>query len=155
MRPSRPQTSSQHRRPPLSHPGRSRSPSARSRWPWGWPRCLSPCRCLDLGWYPDLDWCLDLGWYPDLDWCLDLGWYPDLSRCPDLGWWVLFLLHRRRVPDYRDRHRRTHRTALRSAPARCHRSEEHTSELQSPCNLVCRLLLEKKKKKQLQTCKHD
>src|SRR5256885_17119040 len=29
------------------------------------------------------------------------------------------------------------------------RSEEHTSELQSPCNLVCRLLLEKKKKKTL------
>src|SRR5256885_9685608 len=29
------------------------------------------------------------------------------------------------------------------------RSEEHTSELQSPCNLVCRLLLEKKKKYQL------
>src|SRR2546426_8420677 len=27
-----------------------------------------------------------------------------------------------------------------------YRSEEHTSELQSPCNLVCRLLLEKKKK---------
>src|SRR2546426_3626011 len=27
------------------------------------------------------------------------------------------------------------------------RSEEHTSELQSPCNLVCRLLLEKKKTK--------
>src|SRR5256885_11800980 len=31
-------------------------------------------------------------------------------------------------------------------PVRLHRSEEHTSELQSPCNLVCRLLLEKKKK---------
>src|SRR2546426_11204934 len=30
------------------------------------------------------------------------------------------------------------------------RSEEHTSELQSPCNLVCRLLLEKKKKQQVQ-----
>src|SRR2546426_4996345 len=30
------------------------------------------------------------------------------------------------------------------------RSEEHTSELQSPCNLVCRLLLEKKKKKTYQ-----
>src|SRR2546426_9149971 len=30
------------------------------------------------------------------------------------------------------------------------RSEEHTSELQSPCNLVCRLLLEKKKKKHYQ-----
>src|SRR5256885_9395565 len=28
------------------------------------------------------------------------------------------------------------------------RSEEHTSELQSPCNIVCRLLLEKKKKKE-------
>src|SRR6266850_3704014 len=32
-------------------------------------------------------------------------------------------------------------------PGYGHRSEEHTSELQSPCNLVCRLLLEKKKKK--------
>src|SRR5205807_10322157 len=32
----------------------------------------------------------------------------------------------------------------RSATAR---SEEHTSELQSPCNLVCRLLLEKKKRR--------
>src|SRR2546426_6333905 len=31
------------------------------------------------------------------------------------------------------------------------RSEEHTSELQSPCNLVCRLLLEKKKKKTTRT----
>src|SRR5256885_6770220 len=30
------------------------------------------------------------------------------------------------------------------------RSEEHTSELQSPCNLVCRLLLEKKKKHKIQ-----
>src|SRR5688500_6929717 len=30
---------------------------------------------------------------------------------------------------------------------RGHRSEEHTSELQSPCKLVCRLLLEKKQKK--------
>src|SRR2546426_8317475 len=32
------------------------------------------------------------------------------------------------------------------------RSEEHTSELQSPCNLVCRLLLEKKKKYYNQKC---
>src|SRR5256885_9843068 len=31
------------------------------------------------------------------------------------------------------------------APVTARRSEEHTSELQSPCNLVCRLLLEKKK----------
>src|SRR2546426_8797564 len=33
----------------------------------------------------------------------------------------------------------------RGAAAGRRRSEEHTSELQSPCNLVCRLLLEKKK----------
>src|SRR2546426_6063242 len=36
------------------------------------------------------------------------------------------------------------RAAL-SGSAEKRRSEEHTSELQSPCNLVCRLLLEKKK----------
>src|SRR2546426_3798578 len=35
---------------------------------------------------------------------------------------------------------------LYNAQADLVRSEEHTSELQSPCNLVCRLLLEKKKK---------
>src|SRR2546426_3164029 len=34
---------------------------------------------------------------------------------------------------------------VRRAEERDWRSEEHTSELQSPCNLVCRLLLEKKK----------
>src|SRR2546426_7267770 len=33
-----------------------------------------------------------------------------------------------------------------------HRSEEHTSELQSPCNLVCRLLLEKKKNPAKSSC---
>src|SRR5256885_5459158 len=32
------------------------------------------------------------------------------------------------------------------------RSEEHTSELQSPCNLVCRLLLEKKKSRPAPSC---
>src|SRR5256885_2726907 len=43
------------------------------------------------------------------------------------------------------------RRAWRGGPSRrpggapLPRSEEHTSELQSPCNLVCRLLLEKKK----------
>src|SRR5256885_11987274 len=38
------------------------------------------------------------------------------------------------------------RTSCRaSIPKSARRSEEHTSELQSPCNLVCRLLLEKKK----------
>src|SRR5438876_9038795 len=39
----------------------------------------------------------------------------------------------------------------RRDPARNDRSEEHTSELQSPVHLVCRLLLEKKKNKYNQT----
>src|SRR2546426_93266 len=39
---------------------------------------------------------------------------------------------------------------VRENPRLAVRSEEHTSELQSPCNLVCRLLLEKKKKKKQQ-----
>src|SRR5256885_7034872 len=43
--------------------------------------------------------------------------------------------------------RRKAKPPVRSAGAKRVRSEEHTSELQSPCNLVCRLLLEKKKKK--------
>src|SRR5256885_10808707 len=37
-------------------------------------------------------------------------------------------------------------SAADTRPVSAPRSEEHTSELQSPCNLVCRLLLEKKKK---------
>src|SRR2546426_9200132 len=37
-------------------------------------------------------------------------------------------------------------SSLAARWTRRERSEEHTSELQSPCNLVCRLLLEKKKK---------
>src|SRR5205807_9591797 len=39
----------------------------------------------------------------------------------------------------------TARSSRTSPHSRRTRSEEHTSELQSPCNLVCRLLLEKKK----------
>src|SRR2546426_5270107 len=39
-----------------------------------------------------------------------------------------------------------HGSALACVTATQARSEEHTSELQSPCNLVCRLLLEKKNK---------
>src|ERR1022692_4300566 len=35
---------------------------------------------------------------------------------------------------------------MKPAKLICSRSEEHTSELQAPCNLVCRLLLEKKKR---------
>src|SRR5258708_28066477 len=39
------------------------------------------------------------------------------------------------------------RKGASSGSTKCSRSEEHTSELQSPDHLVCRLLLEKKKKK--------
>src|SRR5205807_10063237 len=62
----------------------------------------------------------------------------------------------RRSPDAADRRYACHSRALPSSndptpppdsDAGVSRSEEHTSELQSPCNLVCRLLLEKKKKK--------
>src|SRR5256885_9347838 len=62
-----------------------------------------------------------------------------------------------RVVEYQGRDRRPHAPlvvlgqralkdrAVRRPDRRAHpRSEEHTSELQSPCNLVCRLLLEKK-----------
>src|SRR2546427_3616597 len=41
-----------------------------------------------------------------------------------------------------------------ACPLAMSRSEEHTSELQSQSNLVCRLLLEKKKKKRTHTIKH-
>src|SRR2546422_3040630 len=56
-----------------------------------------------------------------------------------------------RTPDPR---RRAGRRVLRRRPvlrgrARGRRSEEHTSELQSRLHLVCRLLLEKKKKKKI------
>src|SRR5256885_6008819 len=49
---------------------------------------------------------------------------------------------RRRIPASSQPH-----VGAGHARSRCAngRSEEHTSELQSPCNLVCRLLLEKKK----------
>src|SRR2546430_3116586 len=61
------------------------------------------------------------------------------------------------VDDLRDRHQpgeradrdrvRDRRWRAQALPLRHRRSEEHTSELQSQSNLVCRLLLEKKKKK--------
>src|SRR5437773_11398844 len=46
---------------------------------------------------------------------------------------------------------RADRAVVASGDARSFRSEEHTSELQSHHDLVCRLLLEKKKKKPTQT----
>src|SRR2546426_7844821 len=54
-----------------------------------------------------------------------------------------------------DGQRRAHpRLGRQPAVAGACRSEEHTSELQSPCNLVCRLLLEKKKKNRHSTGTH-
>src|SRR5690348_17987780 len=53
-------------------------------------------------------------------------------------------LRRRPHPDRPGRQGRGH--VAGELPV-CRRSEEHTSELQSPVHLVCRLLLEKKKKK--------
>src|SRR5256885_6262887 len=46
-------------------------------------------------------------------------------------------------------------TPARLLPPSGLRSEEHTSELQSPCNLVCRLLLEKKKQEHASIGKHQ
>src|SRR5256885_8017309 len=61
-------------------------------------------------------------------------------------------LEKANVPDHpnegvvsRDEYRCRGAPHLQHGTEACPRSEEHTSELQSPCNLVCRLLLEKKK----------
>src|SRR3989475_898252 len=54
---------------------------------------------------------------------------------------------RRRLDARLERERRAAREVPASAGVAAARSEEHTSELQSQSNLVCRLLLEKKKKK--------
>src|SRR2546429_2490869 len=71
---------------------------------------------------------------PDHDRAVALG----LSRPRNLP-------HRARAQPARRRIARHPRSAIKE-PAVMTRSEEHTSELQSPLNLVCRLLLEKKKK---------
>src|SRR2546426_3415161 len=55
-----------------------------------------------------------------------------------------------RGADPRQRARESVAQALHGHPGG-DRSEEHTSELQSPCNLVCRLLLEKKKMRDIQS----
>src|SRR5436189_4385041 len=61
---------------------------------------------------------------------------------------TLFRSRRAPLPEPRDR--RVPRPQLDEAPGDAHaRSEEHTSELQSPMYLVCRLLLEKKKKTEI------
>src|SRR2546426_5536095 len=58
-------------------------------------------------------------------------------------------VHRPRRPEAGDTVvRAPSRVADVREAGRQERSEEHTSELQSPCNLVCRLLLEKKKQRE-------
>src|ERR1039457_4927416 len=47
-----------------------------------------------------------------------------------------------------------HQAALFDGKSHLHRSEEHTSELQSPCNLVCRLLLEKRHNRSTTTARY-
>src|SRR2546426_7765882 len=96
---------------------------------------------------------------------------PELRKDPVVGRWVIIATERARRPsDFVAQPVRPvgtecvfcagneHKTppeilAGRSPGSRPNepRSEEHTSELQSPCNLVCRLLLEKKKKIQENT----
>src|SRR5256885_9967063 len=72
-----------------------------------------------------------------------------------LGRKILLMLNQQEIPNVMSfDFYRTRFSALRLFPAgfwlvgpfglQAARSEEHTSELQSPCNLVCRLLLEKK-----------
>src|SRR6266496_1062282 len=81
-------------------------------------------------------------------------------RCSSRSWWSSspcssggrrrFRSWRRQQGWRRSRCSRRSSRAVRTRPCRCRpaaRSEEHTSELQSRRDLVCRLLLEKKKKK--------
>src|SRR2546430_6639799 len=84
--------------------------------------------------------------------------YTTLSRSRDRGGGpATARRHVRRRGAEAWRARRPHRRpllrrALTAAHGRGHRSEEHTSELLSQSNLVCRLLLEKKKKKNKILC---
>src|SRR5260370_21884082 len=65
---------------------------------------------------------------------------------------ALPIFRQRPQRDARDLLRRLESVGIASFPARIRRrSEEHTSELQSHLNLVCRLLLEKKKKRNRQS----
>src|SRR3712207_9549857 len=65
------------------------------------------------------------------------------AMCAEGVWWRC---HRSMIADFFKAHGWTVLHILGPAEPREHRSEEHTSELQSRQYLVCRLLLEKKKK---------
>src|SRR5437879_7242513 len=69
---------------------------------------------------------------------------------------TLFRSRRDQSPACRARLGRVHAVRVQQQLCARHaRSEEHTSELQSPMYLVCRLLLEKKKKKTKKNTKHN
>src|SRR3989454_7036089 len=70
--------------------------------------------------------------------------YPSLADVGFLGVYVCFLVAVTKLVGAAPRRRFDHELLIDTV-----RSEEHTSELQSPCNLVCRLLLEKKKTKSI------
>src|SRR2546426_6808683 len=78
------------------------------------------------------------------------GGHGECQACLKIGPAPMHHLLQMADPGQHREHRLYQQAVLPLAP-RTHfeiaRSEEHTSELQSPCNLVCRLLLEKKKKK--------
>src|SRR2546426_5481667 len=74
--------------------------------------------------------------------------YTTLFRSVDLVWCELSNASREPAIAFARAMRKTHPDlplAFNYSSSFRWRSEEHTSELQSPCNLVCRLLLEKKK----------
>src|SRR5256885_11142716 len=74
--------------------------------------------------------------------------YTTLFRSPTARLAILFAFSASTWTDFATpAHKRSFSTPRRGL----RRSEEHTSELQSPCNLVCRLLLEKKKKNNITT----
>src|SRR3989454_2235196 len=85
--------------------------------------------------------------YPDvMDGVVPLACFPTQIAGRNRMWRKMIIDDIRTDPDWKNGEYTTQPRGLRAA-LQLLRSEEHTSELQSPCNLVCRLLLEKKKKK--------
>src|SRR2546426_3863354 len=96
------------------------------------PQAVSPlCVCAS-------SLCLSSGGSPEAPQSPSVRRLPQLFECPFPYLPDPFPRDAHQRADFLERHRFA---AFLEA-----RSEEHTSELQSPCNLVCRLLLEKKKK---------
>src|SRR5438034_5751188 len=73
---------------------------------------------------------------------------------PGVATWRPLRLPRRNPQPTKDLRRQQRKSSVRSGWLQL-RSEEHTSELQSHSDLVCRLLLEKKKKKQKESNPHQ